>query len=184
MNEEQPKKEIPEVWQLPDPPPHPELMVGAVVRPDNIRGGMYLLIASSSAVKLAWGPGGPSVERVMKDPTEGGVILVMAYCYPFIAGKIMTGENASRKMCIDIRRHDMISVDSKFVRAILPTPRKKKKKQEVEGGVMDLGELARIFQAAPPVNARSPSPGQIADDLAQDGWVFNDPEPEEDPDDE
>jgi hypothetical protein len=118
MSDEESK--LKKIWDLPDPPPHAEMTAGAIVKPDSIKPGDFLMIVCSAAVKLDIGPMGvPTIKRVDNDPAFGGVLSVRAYCYPFVACIVLTGKWKDTRMAIDVRRHKMVKVTQHFARCMM-----------------------------------------------------------------
>jgi hypothetical protein len=177
------QERIKRVWELPDPPPHPEMTTGVVVNPDNVKGGDFLMIACSSAVKLEISPMGPQVRRVDNDPAFGGILHVMAFCYPFIACKVITGKWKDTRMALDIRRHKLVRVDKRFVRAMQgpkPVPIERPPQPQPPGPFDPrafprgfLKQMARHgFVAAPPRNMGDPE-AELIGVLEDSGWTIH-----------
>jgi len=196
MQEEQPK--IQKVWQLPDSPEHLEMTAGAVVAPDNIKPGQFMMVVCSSAVKMEMTPMGPKIERVDNDPSFGGILSVRAYCYPFVACMVLTGKWRDTRMALDIRRHKLVTVTQHFARCMMEpqqimaldqakkNPPKKRKGPNIHpipNDVMEMvarklqrdREAARgIFRAEAPPEMENPEE-HLRRMLEEGGWQVKDP---------
>lgn len=167
MSDEQAERpKFPMIFPLKDSPEHEERTAGTIVKHDDISLGDLLMIVTSAAVKLDITQAGPKITRVDNDPSYNGVCLVLAYCFPFIAIRALTGPMKNEKVALDVRRHKMIKVSKHFARAMKKLP----KKPTFEGGVVMGGNV--------PADAMA----QITHALNESGWaVQGNPAPNMDP---
>jgi hypothetical protein len=177
-------KKIRKIWPLPDKPPHEEMTVAAVIKPDHIKPGWLMMVTCSSAVKLELTPMGPIVKRIDSDPTFGGVLSVREYCYPFIAALICTGKWRGTRVALDVRRHSLVRVTPRFLRSLMEPQqviemddakigkKKKKRKKITQGELMEqiFGKPGMAIQPMMPEPPEDVDPQAWQDHLENSGW--------------
>jgi hypothetical protein len=160
--EDQPKKQFPMIWKLEDPPHMEERTAATIVHHDSIKTGDLLMIVTSSAVKMDITPQGPKLSRVDNDPSYNGVLHVWAYCFPFIACKVLSGPMLDERLSLDVRRHKFVKVSKTFWRALLKPEEKPEATPSPDGGVMIMGAT----RAATPEEMAQ----RLFGNLASGGW--------------
>lgn len=138
MDDERDQKPVkfPQIWKIPDPPGMEERTSSVIFKHDDVKNGDLIMIVTSSAVKLDITQQGPKITRVDNDPAYNGVSMVMAYCFPFIAVRVITGPMKGERIALDVRRHKMIKVSKRFCRALMKPEPQQPPLQDVGGGLV------------------------------------------------